>query len=373
MRIMQIVSGGGMNGATHHCLMLTRELVQRGHELTAVCRSHSWTGKQLAADGVEVVWSDQHRLPPDQLRRVAAICRQRRIDVLHTHMSRAHFFGVLLRYMTGVPCVATAHARHFQPYWMLFDRVIANSDATQRFHRRFNWVSKSRIETIHCFVDYDRFARVKNTDGQKIRAEFGVSQDDLLIGEIGHVCGRKAQIDIVRAMPTVLAQFPHAHFLIVGNNTHPENVPYVEKVKREAQRLGVENRLIWAGERSDIPQIVAALDLFVMPSLEEAQGVAPLEAMVRKVPVITTAVGGLTELVRPEETGLLVPREDPSSLAAGIVRLLGDPELSRRLALQGHEMVKRKFSPMSQVPRIEAVLASAAARRKAKPRRKAAA
>jgi glycosyltransferase involved in cell wall biosynthesis len=373
MRIMEIVSGVGMNGATHHCLMLTRELVRRGHELTVVCRSPSWIGEQLTADGIEVVWSDQHRLPPDQLRRVAAICRQRRIDVMHTHMSRSHFFGVLLRYITGVPCVATAHARHVQPYWMLFDRVIANSDATRRYYRRFNWVSKARIDAIHCFVDYDRFASASDSDRQRIRAEFGVPREDLLIGEIGHVCARKAQIDLVRAMPEVLARFPRSQFLLVGCDTSPANSRYVEKVKREAQRLGVERRLIWAGLRSDIPEIMAALDLFVMPSLEEAQGVAPLEAMVCEVPVITTAVGGLKELVRPEKTGLLVPREDPPALAAAMVRLLGDPELSRRLAVGGHEMVKRRFSPMSQVPRIDAVLAAAAAQRTGKSQRKAAA
>jgi glycosyltransferase involved in cell wall biosynthesis len=370
---MEIVSGGGMNGATHHCLMLTRELVQRGHELTVVCRSPSWIGEQLTADGLEVIWSDQHRLPPDQLRRVAAICRQRRIDVMHTHMSRSHFFGVLLRYMTGVPCVATAHARHFQPYWMLFDRVIANSEATRRFQRRFNWVPQARIDTIHCFVDYDRFARASDEDRQRIRAEFEVRQEDLLIGEIGHVCARKAQIDLVRAMPEVLAKFPQARFLLVGSDTNPANLSYVEKVKREALRLGVDRHLIWAGLRSDIPEIVAALDLFVMPSLEEAQGVAPLEAMVCEVPVITTAVGGLKELVQPEETGLLVPREDPSALAAAMLRLLGDPELSRRLAVRGHEMVKRRFSPVSQVPRIEAVLAGAATAKKRNSQRKAAA
>jgi glycosyltransferase involved in cell wall biosynthesis len=373
MRIMEIVSGSGMDGATHHCLMLTRELVRRGHELTVVCRTNSWIGRQLDADDVDLVFSDQHRLPPDQLRRVAAICRQRQIDVMHTHMSRAHFFGVILRFMTGVPCVATAHARHFQPHWMFNDRVIANSEATRRYQRRFNWVSRERIDTIYCFVDYDRFAAAADSAGREIRAEFGVPQDDLLIGEIGHVCTRKGQIDLVQAMPAVLAEFPQAHFLLVGCNTTPVNLPYVEKVKQEALRLGVNRRLIWAGLRSDIPEIMAALDLFVMPSLEEAQGVAPLEAMVREVPVVATAVGGLKELVRPEETGLLVPREDPPALAAAILRLLGDPELSRRLAARGHEMVKRQFSPMSQVPKIEAVLVAAATQRKKKSQRKAAA
>jgi glycosyltransferase involved in cell wall biosynthesis len=177
----------------------------------------------------------------------------------------------------------------------------------------------------------------------------------------------------VKAMPTVLEKFPQAHFLLVGCHTTPVNLPYVESVRREAQRLGVDGRLIWAGLRSDIPEILMALDVFVIPSLEEAQGVAPLEAMVCEIPVVAAAVGGLCEVVRREETGLLVPRQDPPALAAAILRLLDDPQLGRRLAARGHEVVKRQYSPASQVPRIEAVLVEAANRRRKKSQRKAAA
>jgi glycosyltransferase involved in cell wall biosynthesis len=120
--------------------------------------------------------------------------------------------------------------------------------------------------------------------------------------------------------------------------------------------LGVDRRIIWAGARQDIPEILAALDLFVLPSLEEGHPLAVLEAMACQTPVVASAVGGLPEMTRGGETAVLVPPADPPALAAAILRLFGDPELRRRLSVRAHELVNRRFSPMSQVPQIEAVL-----------------
>jgi len=162
MRIMEIVSGAGVNRAVTHCLLLTRELARRGHGVTLVCRPGAWIARQVVVDPVDVIRSDLHRWPLDELRRIATLAQQRRIDVVHTHMSRAHSFGVLLRWASGLPCVATAQSRHVQLHWMFNDRVIAVSDTTRRFHRSYNLVRAHRIVTIPDFVDGDRilpFAR----------------------------------------------------------------------------------------------------------------------------------------------------------------------------------------------------------------------
>ena len=147
MHVMEIVSGRRPNGAIVHCQILSRELVRRGHRVTVVCRRGAWIGEQLESDcvGVEIVESELDRWPFDELRRVAAIVGEREVDVVHTHMSRAHAFGALLRWFGGVPSVATAHCRHIQLHWMLNDYVIAASEATRRYHRRYNLVGSRRI------------------------------------------------------------------------------------------------------------------------------------------------------------------------------------------------------------------------------------
>ena len=100
MNIMEIISGTRVNGAILHCLLLCRELVRRGHRVTLVCRPRAWIGDQAPRHGIEVVRSDLHRWPFDELRRIAGSSANSKIEVIHTHTSRSNFFGILLRWLT---------------------------------------------------------------------------------------------------------------------------------------------------------------------------------------------------------------------------------------------------------------------------------
>ena len=358
MNVMEIVSGADVNGAVVHCLLLTRELAQRGHRVTLVCRPDAWIATQLRGAPVDIVESDLHRWPPDEVRRLANIARAQAIDVLHTHMSRAHFFGVLLRWLSGVPSVATAHSRHMQLHWMCNDRVIAVSAATGRFHRRRNLVRRTRLDVIHNFVDYRRFEADENKRAV-MRAAFNVAPTSPLIGSIGDVIPDKGLIHLVRALPKIRRAVPAARLLVVGGGSGV----YRAAVEREAERLGVDSMIIWAGRRTDVADILRALDVFVLPSLEENFPLVVAEAMAAARPVVATAVGGVPECVSPGETGVLVPPADDGALAGALIGLLCDAPLQRRLGEAARKRVQERFSPETQVPRIEAALSLAAQQR----------
>lgn len=359
MNIMEIVSGAAVNGAVVHCLLLTRELIRRGHRLTVVCRPDAWIATQLRRERVDIVESDLHRWPPDELRRLAVIARAQNIDVLHTHMSRAHFFGVLLRGLSGVPSVATAHNRYIQLHWMFNDRVIAVSEATGRFHRSYNFVRRTRLDVVHNFVDYRRFAEVGETKRALVRAGFGVAPTSLFIGSIADVIPEKGLIHLVRALPTIRCAVPATRLLVVGGGS----AAYRADIEREAERLGVASIIIWTGRRTDVADIMHALDVFVLPSLEENFPLVVAEAMAAGLPVVATSVGGVPECIHPDETGVLVPPADDAALADALIALLRDPSLRRRLGEAAQQRVRQLFSPEVQVPRIEAALALAAQRR----------
>ena len=359
MNIMEIVSGAEVNGAVVHCLLLTRELARRGHRLTLVCRPHAWITTQLAGEPVDIVESDLHRWPPDELRRLAVIAREHSIDVLHTHMSRAHFFGVLLRWLSGVPSVATAHNRYVQLHWMFNDRVIAVSEATGRFHRTYNFVRRTRLDVIHNFVDYRRFAEVAESKRALVRAGFGVAPTSLLIGSIGDVIPEKGLIHLVRALSKVRCAVPGARLLVAGGGS----AAYRAEVERAADELGVASMVIWAGWRSDVADIMQALDVFVLASLAETFSLVAAEAMAAGLPVVATAVGGVPECVSAGETGVLVPPADGGALADALIGLLRDAALRRRLGEAGRQRVRQLFSPEVQVPRIESALSLAARQR----------
>src|SRR6266851_2975574 len=143
MRIVEIVSGHTLNGAMKHAFTLATALSRRGHDITVVCRDGSWIAREAALADLNVHSSDLHRWPPEELRRIATVVSDCAADLVHTHMSRAHFFGVLLKTMVETPIVATAHSRRIQVHWRFNDRTIAVSDAVRRFHCRWNFVPRN--------------------------------------------------------------------------------------------------------------------------------------------------------------------------------------------------------------------------------------
>ena len=357
---MEIVSGDGVNGAIVHCLLLTRELARRGHSVTVLCRPQSWIRSQLRSDPVEVVESDLHRGPLDELRRIAAIIRANQIELVHTHMTNAHVFGVLLHWMRAAPCVATAHAHNRQWHWRFNDRVIAVSEATRRFHTKCNRVSSHRIEVIHNFVDYSRFAAVTPETRARTRASLKVDGSWPLVGFIGSVFVEKGCLELVRVLAKVSLAVPNTRLLVVGDGP----ADYRSILESEAARLGVSSQIIWAGRRFDIPEVLSAIDLFVSASHDETFSLSSLEATAAGVAVVGAAVGGLPELVCEGETGVLVTPGDLDMMANAIVTLLFDENRRRRLGEAARRRARENFSPESQMPLVEKAFALAIAQSK---------
>ena len=355
MNVMEIVSGIEINGARGHCASLAAGLARRGHAVTMVARPDPWLRRQLGSAPVAIVESDMRRWPLGELRRIASLAHERRIDVLHTHMSGAHVFGIALRWMTGIPCVATAHAHRRNWHWRFNDRVIAVSEQTRRFHIARNFVSPGRIDTVHNFIDHARFAATAPSARAAMRASFGIESSAALIGFVGRLHPSKGWSDLLSVIARVTTTMPDIGLLAVG--TGEEN--YRAELEREAARFGIADNIIWAGERSDVPEILSALDLFVSPSRDESFGLAVLEAMAAGVPVVAAAVGGLPEVVRDGETGVLVGPGDHIAMSNAIVALLCDRDLRRRMGERGRCLAVERFSAERQIPLVETALARA--------------
>ncbi len=357
MNILEIISGTRVNGAIRHCLLVSRELVRRGHRVALVCRPRAWIGDQAGAHGIQVIRSDLHRWPFDELRRIGRIVRDEKIDVIHTHTSRSNFFGVLVRWLTGVPSVATAHSCHIQLHWMFNDWVIAVSESTRRYQRRYNLVRNSRIETIYNAIDPAHLVAAPPETRLLMRHSLGYDAATPLLGVVGNVIPRKGLIHMIRAMPRILAAAPAARLLVVGGQ---EQSDYGEKVRYAAEKLGIAGSVAWTGYRADVREILASLDLLVLPSLDEGLPLAVLEAMAARLAVVATAVGGVPECVVSGETGLLVPPGQSGPLAAAVLELLADWPRRRQLGEAGRRLVVARFGLENQVNRVEGVLVRAA-------------
>lgn len=358
MRIAEIVSGHALNGAGVHLAGLTRQLVARGHDVTVMCRPGSWM-ESVASTMTEVVGSDLHRWPLDELQRIARLVEERNIDVIHTHMSRAHLFGVLLKRFVDIPVVATAHNRRIQPHWMFNDHVIAVSEAVARFQHRWNLVRRDRLTVVHNFVEPAAFD-VPPAVRSRVRASLGVGTSTFLIGVIGSVFVEKGVHHMIEALPAVRARV--ADSMVVVGGRGPES--YRRTLLTRAEALGVSSQIIWTGAFEDAGELLAALDVVVVPVLPspaDAFVLVCLEGMAAALPVIASRAGGIPEVIADGETGLLVPPGSPQALAEAIAAIACDRDRGMRLGAAGRRRAATLFSAERQVARTEEVLRNVAA------------
>lgn len=353
MRILQLNSGREINGAVIHTYLLTQQLVRLGHHVSVICRPGSWLVPKLAELGVSYLESTMDRRV-SELRRVAEFAKRESTEVFHTHMSRAHMFGLLLRTSTGIPCVATAHHRLFQLHWWLNDFVIANSEATRSFHIRYNRVSPHRIKTVYCASDLQQFSSVAPELRQSIRQRYRLLPDQPLIGAVGEVVQRKGHIHLLRALPRILAARPDARVMLVGDFDRKKKE--VRAIRHFLARNELYRKVFWAGKQQHVPGYMSAMDICVVPSLEEPLGLVAMEAQAAGLPVIASSTGGLTEIVSHEQSGLLVSRGDADAIAGSVLRLLDNPAWAAELAARGQRQATANFSLPRLTEQVAAIL-----------------
>ena len=196
-------------------------------------------------------------------------------------------------------------------------------------------LEEARIVVVRDGVDVARIEQAPERNAEMRRA-FGLAEGEKIVLHIAPMTGEKGQRTLLMAAPLLCERRPDARLVLVGDG------PLRAQLEREVRVLGVAGRVIFAGSRlpEELPSLLKAADVFVYPSLEEGLGSILLEAMAANVPIVATRVGGIPELVRDEETGLLVPRDQFLDLAEAIVRLLDDSALARRLAEAARQFVR---------------------------------
>jgi len=215
-------------------------------------------------------------------------------------------------------------------------KVIAVSEAVKRDLLAHS-VRDAKVVVVHNGINLSRYEACPE-GARKIRNEFGFSDEVSVITAVALACPRKGLEYLLEALPEILKEKPSTKVLLVGGG------PLTEALKKQASELGVGENVIFTGIRNDIPEILAATDVAVLPSLSEGLGVAILEAMSCARPVVASNLDEISEMVVDGETGLLVPPRNPEKIAEAIIRLLKDEQLARQIAKSGQNMVREKFS-----------------------------
>lgn len=361
MNILQIISGRTINGALTYCKFVSEQLQKFGHQVTVVGRTDSWLKLNLDPS-IKYIESDLSRRPLE-LTRVAKHIRDGNYDVMHTHMSRAHSFGVILKMMTGVPVVATAHAHSFQVHWRLNDFVIANSQATFDYQRRVNRLPSSKMEKIFCFTELERFQKVTPLDVTRVRRQMRLKGDEFLVGIVGDFVQRKGHQYLFEALPKIVAAVPKFKLVTIGRFNRNEAL--VKKLRTFQLNNNLLCRAKWLGYRPNVQDFMAAFDLSVVPSVIEPLGLVALESLAAGTPVVAANTGGLSEIVEHGKNGLLVEPKNPDQLADAVIQMARSQSDRQVMGENGREMVNQKFNPIELTRKVERILSQVASIRRA--------
>lgn len=354
-RIVHLSKMTGVAGSEGHLLVLLRGLRARGLDarlwiLVEPGKPLDAYAAQVRAAGVPVEQIPIRRdLDPALWRDLVARLRDVQPDVVHTHLFHADLYGTLAARRAGVPCVVSSRhnddkfRRYLPVRWLLralwrrTDAGIAISDAIRRFSIGVEGARPDQIRTIYYGLDP---ATVDAPAGMRteLSEQIGAPPDALLVGSVCRLIEQKGLLDGLRGFAQVARDVPEAHYVLAGDG------PLRGALEADAVRLGVGDRVHFLGWRDDARAVMSALDLLLAPSLWEGFGLVFLEAMALGVPVLSTCVSAIPEVVIDGQTGWLVPPRDVGAIAAALREALEHPPLLMARGRAGRKRLETLFT-----------------------------
>jgi len=354
-----------MGGMEEHVIQLARGLKARGFPVAVMCSGHDGIRDMrdaLTESGVDVhLLATQRATPFTAVTRVVALSRVLRRyhgGLLHLHFT-GHTGGDLATLAARLAGLrAVVRSVHLPPEarapWRdrvvvrLRDRqlskIICVSEQTRREHLALLGRDERRCVVVHNGVDLERFN--PDVPPVNVRAEFGIDAAAPIVGTVARLGeARKGIADLISAAAIVAQRRPDVRFLIVGEGSlRPQ-------LEAQAHAVGLGPKIVFAGHRSDVPQLLAAMAVFASPSLYEACQYNLLEAMAEGRPVVTTPTGVAPEVVADGRSGRLVPIADSAAMANAIVGVLADPDASA-MGRRAREVIAAHYSVDAMVDGI---------------------
>jgi glycosyltransferase involved in cell wall biosynthesis len=359
MRALHLISSGGVYGAENMMLSLCTGLRRQGCDTVVGVflnshRPNIDTTNRAKRLGLEcTTFSCNGRLDLSTVRAIRSYIVKNGIDLIHTHGYKADIYGYAAIRGKSIASVATCHSwldRVKQPplslrlYGVLdkaalrrFGMVAVVSDPLADLLARIG-IDKSNIRSIPNGIDVEMFAKAQPTFGDEIGKGRKIA-----IGMVSRLAPGKGADVLLRAARMLLKKYPDVMFAFIGDG------PERERLMQLAQELKIETSCVFAGQRHDMPEVYASLDVVVLPSFSEGMPMAILEAMAAGRAVVASSVGAIPAVVQADRTGLLVEPGNVTGLYEAIKKLLDAPELRRNFGEAGRALINRNYSSLTMV------------------------
>lgn len=378
VRLLWLIDTLNTGGAESLVVPFVRHLDRSKYDLHICCLGtigENALEKELRDSGVEVTNLGARSLRDvAAFRRLTRFVREKKIDLVHAHLTYSAIWSAVLSRRTGVPSVASVHVapsatkelvktlRHRlatdvrdRMMRFLLDRwsraVIMVSDGLRRTYLAGGGIREEKVRVVHNGIELERFRRDRAETRARIVRELDIPSDARICVTVSVLRPAKG----IEVLLDAASRVPDAYFLIVGDGPKREEWTALARVS------GIGDRVRWAGFRRDVDALLAGCDLFVHPSLDDAFPTVLLEAMAAGLPVVASNVGGIPEIVEENVTGHLVPAGDAERLASTIRALLDDEVTRRRMAEAARARASKLFSTDAWIARLDAVYREALA------------
>lgn len=328
-------------------------------------RQESPMRTRIESLGVPVDYISIRRMTqPTGLPRVIRYLREQRFDLVHTQLVTSIVLGSAAAKWLGIPSVATLHTldtpppgsrtekRRMMMWWVLrrwADRVIAVSEQTRRHHIEYGRIPAGKVHVLYNGVDCGRFQTEGKPWRGEVREELGIPAEAPVMMTVAVLREPKGIQHMIAAMPGIIEQAPETRYVIVGSG------PYENELKDLAMASPAAEAIQLTGPRDDVPELLAAADIFVHPTLDDALPTVLAEAMAAGKAIVASDVGGVPEMVQDRINGLLVPPADVGALADACVSLIQDGDTRHRMQVKSRSIAEHTFNVEKQVASLTAL------------------
>ncbi|MEA2031888.1 MAG: glycosyltransferase family 4 protein [candidate division Zixibacteria bacterium] len=362
LNILLVNETSGPGGAETIVYEIARNLAPDQFNVSVVLFRKGWFVDHLRSNGVETeVIESKRSWDISFMHRLASHCRKKDIDIIHAHLPGANLYCSLVGAMLRIPVITTAHNELIMPGFSerfvglknflirhLSTRNVLVADFMRNSYMTRGKYHSSNVTTIHNGI---RFVPVPGQDElMRLRQDIGITTDDIIIGNVANFRTPKGHQYLIEAAGIICRELPQVKLLLIGEEG---DGTIKSMINNKISALGIKPQVKSLGFRTDIPQLLYLMDIFVLASISEGLPLSVVEAMAAAKPVVVTDVGGLSEVVTNNENGYLVPPADPKKLAERLITLAKDKKLRQTMGEHGRWVVQAEFSMEKMIDKYQ--------------------
>jgi len=365
MRILHLRSPKGIFGAENFIISLAKKQQESGDKVFVAilndCSNNKNTEllKKIKESGLCLIYLECKRFDVRIISKIRKIIIKEKIDIIHSHGYKSNFYSFFSSlWLKSVLRIATCHTWYSDNIKMKFYEFL-DKILLKKFYRivcvapelveevKKNGIPEEKVSFILNGVDI--FQNEMTKEASLVRKSLNLASEDYVIGTIARLSKGKGHVHLINILPKLLKDFPNIKYLIVGDGVLREDL------SKEAKGLGVQDKIIFAGTRNDIIDILSELNLFVLPSLKEGLPIALLEAMAGKKTIVVSDVGAINMVIKDDYNGKLVIPGDEESLEKAIRQLLKNKQKATYLAENAFKDVVANFSSSAMKKKYDKV------------------